>query len=209
MTTHSNAVERVMGVPPFCMRNNEVTRINAAQPFMLMVVQMGNTNRDTLVDSPRRLSAVSIVTGSVAAELLVNSAMSTAGIMRRSVYHGFRPRARRNRGSTMKNCRKLPPMITKTYLPRESATTPADTCAESCAAKATMPAGSVHISPRMRAKSRSCSPMIPFMSVCFCSVAGILASAKPTAKAMSSSESTLPSRKGRTTLLGITPRMWS
>ena len=31
----------------FCIRNKEVTRINAAQPFMLMVVQIGNTKRET------------------------------------------------------------------------------------------------------------------------------------------------------------------
>ena len=34
------------GIPPFCIRNKEVTRINAAQPFMLMVVQIGKTKRE-------------------------------------------------------------------------------------------------------------------------------------------------------------------
>ena len=37
----------VMTMPAFCMRNREVTRMKAAQPFMLMVVQMGRTKRVT------------------------------------------------------------------------------------------------------------------------------------------------------------------
>ena len=62
---------RVSSIPPFCITKSEVTRMKAAQPFMLMVVQMGKTNRATLELTPRRRSAVSIVTGRVAAELLV------------------------------------------------------------------------------------------------------------------------------------------
>ena len=96
-------VARVSSMPPFCITKSEVTRMNAAQPFMLIVVQMGNTKRATLELTPSRLSAVSIVTGNVAAELLVNSAMSTAGVILPSVRSGLMPRERRKRGRTMKN----------------------------------------------------------------------------------------------------------
>ena len=37
---HSRIVPIVSGVPPFCITKSEVTRIKAAQPFMLMVVQI-------------------------------------------------------------------------------------------------------------------------------------------------------------------------
>ena len=38
---HSKMVPRVSGVPPFCMTKREVTRMKAAQPFILM--QNGGT----------------------------------------------------------------------------------------------------------------------------------------------------------------------
>ena len=119
-------VGTVNSMPPFCMTNSEVTRMNAAQPFILMVVQIGKTKRATFELTPSRLSAVSMVTGKVAAELLVKSAISTAGIILPSVRNGLMPRERRKRGRTMKNCMQLPPSITRMYLPSESAATPAD-----------------------------------------------------------------------------------
>ena len=94
-------------IPPFCIRNNEVTRMNAAQPFMLIVVQIGNTKRATLLEAPSLFSAEDMVTGSVAAELLVKSAINTAGIMLANVRNGLSPRAKRKSGSTMKNWIKL------------------------------------------------------------------------------------------------------
>ena len=81
---------------------------------MLMVVQMGSTKRDTFGATPARFSAVSIVTGSVAAELLVKNAISTAGIIRPKWRMGLRPRANRKSGSTTKNCKTLPPRMTAT-----------------------------------------------------------------------------------------------
>ena len=35
-------------MPPFCITKSEVMKMKAAQPFILIVVQMGSTKRDTL-----------------------------------------------------------------------------------------------------------------------------------------------------------------
>ena len=158
MKSHKIMVGSVIAMPLFCITKSEVTRMKAAQPFMLMVVQMGNTKRATRGETPFRFSADSMVTGNVAAELLVKRAMSTAGDMALNVFSGLMPRAKRNSGSTMKNWMALPPMMTATYLPSESMTTPAVTCADSCAAKATMPTGRVQMSHLMSIKSNSCNP---------------------------------------------------
>ena len=53
MIIHKRMVVRSMTSPPFCITNSEVTRIKAAQPFILMVVQMGNTKRAVLLLMPR------------------------------------------------------------------------------------------------------------------------------------------------------------
>ena len=45
MSIHKRMVVRSSTSPPFCITKSEVTRIKAAQPFMLMVVQMGSTKR--------------------------------------------------------------------------------------------------------------------------------------------------------------------
>jgi hypothetical protein len=50
---------------------------------MLMVAPSGSTNDDTLLETPRSSSAVSIVTGSVALEDEVEKAMSGTLRMRR------------------------------------------------------------------------------------------------------------------------------
>ena len=100
--------------------------MKAAHPFMFMVVHIGNTKRAMLGVTPRRCSADCIVMGSVAAELLVNRAISTAGDMARNTFMGFSPRATRNNGRTMKNCKELPSSTTNTYFPKESAMIPAD-----------------------------------------------------------------------------------
>ena len=99
----------------------------------------------------RLFSAELMVTGSVAAELLVNRAISTAGDIAFSTFSGFSPRAIRNSGSTTKNCIRLPPNITATYLPSEPTIMPAVTCAASCAANATTPNGNAQIKARIKA----------------------------------------------------------
>ena len=208
MKSQSSITGSESSMPPFCITKSDVTKMNAAQPFMLMVVQIGSTKRATLLSTPRRSSDVCIVTGSVAAELLVNRAMSTAGIMRRITCTGLSPRAMRNSGSTTKNCSRLPLSITATYLPIEATTVPADTSAESCAANATMPTGSTVMSQRMSRDTTSCNADSPRMSNCLLSPSGILASASPTATAMSSTESTLPSMNGRRKLSGTIPIMY-
>ena len=170
---------------------------------------MGSTKRETLFDTPILSSAVCIVTGSVAAELFVKSAISTAGIILPKVRKGLIPLANKNSGNTIKNCMTLPPNMTATYLPSDAITIPAENWADSCAAKATMPRGKAHISPWMSVNSKSCKPNRPFTTTSFLSFCGIFAKAMPTAAASRSMESTLPSAKGFMMLLGITPRMWS
>ena len=183
--------------------------MKAAQPFILMVVQIGSTNRATFESTPNRSSALCIVTGNVAAELLVNKAISTAGVIARITFIGFNPRATKNNGSTTKNCNTLPPNITATYLPIDDTTTPVETSADNCAAKARMPNGKAWISQWMSFDTRSCRPDSPLISVRLLSVSGILASAMPTATAIRSTERMLPSKKGRIMLSGTMPNTYS
>ena len=209
ITSHSSIDPKEMGIPPFCITNKEVTRMNAAQPFMFIVVQMGSTKRATFDLTPNLFSAVSIVTGNVAAELLVNNAINTAGIILAKVCTGLSPLESRNNGRTTKNCRQLPPIITNTYLPSDSIATPADTCDANCSAKATMPTGNVHISQCISLNNSSCNPCRAFTTISMPSVLLMFAKAKPTAKAIKTSDKTLPSRKGRTMLFGTIDRKWS
>ena len=103
MRIHSRMVLNEKEIPPFCITNSEVMRMKAAQPFMLIVVQMGSTKRAISLRTPTRCSADSMVTGRVAALLLVKSAISTAGIIRPKMWMGLRPLAKRNKGRMMKN----------------------------------------------------------------------------------------------------------
>ena len=106
-------VPKDSSMPPFCMRKMDVTRIKAAQPFMLMVVQMGRTKR--LMEGLMRMfsSAEAMVTGSVAAELFVKRATARAGDMAFMTRTGLRPRMRRKSGRTMKNWMRFPAMMTR------------------------------------------------------------------------------------------------
>ena len=209
MKSHIIIVLHVSSTPPFCITNSDVTKMNAAHPFILMVVQIGSTKRDTRLLTPRCSSDVCMVTGSVAAELLVKSAISTAGIMPRITFTGFMPRDIRNKGSTTKNCNTLPPNITATYLPIDCITIPADTSADNCAAKASMPSGRACISQWMSVDTRFCSPVSPFISVRLPSFSGIRAKAMPTATAISRMERILPSINGCTILAGTMPITYS
>ena len=125
---------------------------------MLMVQQIGSRKR--AMDGLMRMfcSADAMVTGRVAAEDLVKRATARAGDMRLKTLTGFRPRAARKSGSTMKNWMKLPPMTTAVYLPRAPTMTPAATCADSWAAKARMPRGRTQSRARIRVKRTSCAP---------------------------------------------------
>lgn len=127
MKSQAIIVPRVSSKPAFCMTNSEVTRMNAAQPFMLIVVQIGRTKRETFGLTFRLTSAEASVTGSVPAELLVNSATAMAGDIFLKTASGFRPRASRKSGRTMKNWMVLPPRTTATYLPSAPTMTPACT----------------------------------------------------------------------------------
>lgn len=126
MATHMAMVAKSMVMPPFCSTYSDVTAMKAAQPFMLMVVHRGNTNRETRGLTPMRVSAFCIVTGNVAAELLVNRAIITAGAIALNTLTGFSPRAISNNGSTISIWAKLPHSTTNTYLPNVSSITPPD-----------------------------------------------------------------------------------
>ena len=104
--------------------------MKAAHPFIFMVVHIGRTKREILGLTLPRCSIVSIVTGSVAAELFVNKAINTAGIIRENVFNGLIPRIKRNNGRTIKNWMAFPPKIIATYFPKDSITIPEVTCAD-------------------------------------------------------------------------------
>ena len=89
--------------PAFCITNKEVTKINAAQPFILIVVQIGKTKRDTLGLAFKFCSAQASVTGKVPAELLVNKATARAGAILRKTLSGFKPRISMIKGKMIKN----------------------------------------------------------------------------------------------------------
>ena len=117
ITIHKRMVGNVIGVPPFCITKREVTRMKAAHPFMFIVVHIGRTKRAMFLRTPRRVSALSIVTGRVAALLFVKRAISTAGIILPNTWIGFMPLDKRNRGRTTKNWITFPPITTSTYFP--------------------------------------------------------------------------------------------
>ena len=71
--------------------------MKAAQPFMLIVVQIGSTKRDTGFRTPS-FSEQAIVTGSVPAEDLEKKATMRAGNIPRATRIGLRPRARSTSG---------------------------------------------------------------------------------------------------------------
>ena len=176
---------------------------------MLIVVQIGSTNRDTLGSTPSLFSAEDRVTGRVAAELLVNSAITTAGAIALKTLRGFIPLTKRNNGNTMKNWIAFPARITAVYLPSEPTIIPPLSCPTSWAEKATIPIGNVQMRALIKVKKSSCSPEIPFTTTLFPSVSGIHASANPTAMAISKIERTFPDRNGAITLLGMTETICS
>ena len=104
--------------------------MKAAQPFMLIVVQIGNTKRATAGCAFKLSSADANVTGNVAAEDFVNNATATAGDILRNTSTGFKPRNNKNNGITIKNWIKLPPITTAVYLPKAPTITPASICAD-------------------------------------------------------------------------------
>ena len=183
--------------------------MNAAQPFMLIVVQIGSTKRVTRRSRRRFCSAEASVTGSVPAELFEKRATASAGNMPFRTRSGLIRRARRKSGSTTKNCSRLPVTTTATYLPREPTITPASIWEDSWPAKARIPTGRMKRSARISVKRSSWSPKITRSRESRPSVRGMKARARPTATAITRTESTLPSRKGCRTLSGTTDRKWS
>ena len=94
-------------------------------------------------------------------------------------------------------------------MPIEPTTTPADICAASCAANATMPAGSAQMSPLIIPKNTSCRPHSALWSVFTLSLFfSRTAMAMPMPAAISTTASTFPVRNGLTRLFGSALRMW-
>ena len=174
-----------------------------------MVVQIGKTKRETFLFTFKLSSADAMVTGNVAAELLVNRATAKAGDIFLNTVNGLSPLRSRKIGKTMKNWITFPPITTATYLPREPTITPASIWAASWPAKATIPIGNTYTMPLIRVKSNSWRPFITFISICTFSVFGILARPRPTAKAIKRIDNTLPAKNGWSKLLGITDKKWS
>ena len=94
--------------PPFFITNRLVTRINAAQPFMLIVVHIGRIKRENFLSHLTRFSTQSIVTGKVAALLFVKRAVRIAGIIFLKCLNGLIPRQRRKIERTIKNWIRFP-----------------------------------------------------------------------------------------------------
>ena len=86
--------------------------MKAAQPFMLIVVQIGSTKRETGRATPTLFSAQDIVTGSVPAEDFEKKATASAGAMPLATRIGLTPRASMRSGSTTSIWTKLAARMT-------------------------------------------------------------------------------------------------
>ena len=82
-------------------------KINAAQPFILMVVQIGSTKRLTDDLTPQLFSAHFMVTGRVAADDFEKKATVRAVIIPLKTFKGLSFLQRRNSGRTTNICTRL------------------------------------------------------------------------------------------------------
>ena len=89
--------------------------MNAAHPFILMVVQIGRTNLETRLSTLRLSSAEAMVTGSVPADDLENKATANAGSIPFAILNGFKPRNKRITGRTMNICSRFAEITTLKY----------------------------------------------------------------------------------------------
>ena len=95
-------------VMPFSIdTKSTVVRINAAQPFMLMLVQRGKAKLTTLRCSPARSSAQRTADGTVALEDLVKKATVNAGNIAFASSLGEIPFSFNKRGKTTKPCNRF------------------------------------------------------------------------------------------------------
>ena len=94
-------VPKVISIPAFCIRYRDVMRMKAAQPFILMVVQIGSTKRETLGLTLQLSSAEAMVTGKVPADDFEKKATTKAGNMPLATRSGFKPRLTKKPGSTI------------------------------------------------------------------------------------------------------------
>ena len=133
-------------IPAFCIKNKDVIRMNAAQPFILIVVQIGRTNLETLLSTLRLSSADAIVTGRVPADDFEKSATAKAGSIPLAILNGFKPLSKRIAGRIMNICRRFDEITTPKYCAIPPSITPASSCDTSCDVNARIPIGKIAIS---------------------------------------------------------------
>ena len=86
--TTTTWVANPMSAPSACAMNSAPTHSMTAVPSMLTVAPMGSVNEDTRSDTPTFSRTVLRVTGSVAAEELVENATSRGSRMFIACFHG-------------------------------------------------------------------------------------------------------------------------
>ena len=94
-----------------------VVNINAAHPFMFIVVQRGKTKRLTFCCTSRFCSAACIVTGNAPDDDFENSATDKAGAIPLNALSGFIPFSKSQVGKTINPCTRLAHVITRKYFP--------------------------------------------------------------------------------------------
>ena len=98
MKIQTKRVVQVMSMPAFCIRYTTVMRMKAAHPFMLIVVHIGSTKRETFSLTPRFTSAQRMVTGRVPALDLEKNATVRAGSIPLKTRSGLMPRSSKRAG---------------------------------------------------------------------------------------------------------------
>ena len=89
ISTHISNVGMVITAPLFCIKYTTVIKINDAQPFIFIVVQIGSTKRETVGCTLLFCSAQAIVTGNVPAEDFEKNATKSALDIFPAVRHGL------------------------------------------------------------------------------------------------------------------------
>ena len=103
--------------------------MNAAQPFILIVVQIGNTKFATFLSACKLFSAQLNVTGKVAADDLVQNATATALNICEKTCNGFNFLNSKNNGKIITNWIVLEATIMEKYVAKPPSSTPLENSA--------------------------------------------------------------------------------